>query len=145
MTPLTDEDRRTLAHVLDELVPPSDDGRMPGAGALGLAAWVEEAARGRSELERFLARTLAALGSRGFAALERATRLELLNGIARAEPEAFRALLAVTYAGYYHQPRVVEALGLEPRPPFPKGYEVPPNDPALLDPVRRRAPFFRDC
>jgi hypothetical protein len=40
---------------------------------------------------------------------------------------------------------VVEALGLEPRPPFPKGYEVPPNDPALLDPVRRRAPFFRSC
>jgi hypothetical protein len=145
MTPLTDEDRRTLAHVLDELVPPSDDGRMPGAGALGLAGWVEEAARGQSELARFLARTLAALGSRGFAALERAPRLELLNEMARAEPEPFRALLAFVYRGYYHQPRVVEALGLEPRPPFPKGYEVPPSDPALLDPVRRRAPFFRAC
>jgi hypothetical protein len=145
MTPLSDEDRRLLAAVLDELLPPSPDGRMPGAGALGLAAWVEQSARSPSELESSLGPTLASLRAGGFAGLDRDARVALLKELEAASPEAFRALLALAYGGYYQHPRVVEALGLEPRPPFPKGYPVAPSDPALLDPVRRRAPFYREC
>ena len=36
-------------------------------------------------------------------------------------------------------PQVVEGLGLEARPPHPKGYEMEPNDLGLLD-----GAFFRD-
>ena len=39
--------------------------------------------------------------------------------------------------------RVVAALGLEPRPPHPKGYEMGTDDLTLLDPVRRRGPRYR--
>jgi len=38
---LSPEQEQTLACVLDELIPPSADGRLPGAGRLGLAAAVE--------------------------------------------------------------------------------------------------------
>jgi hypothetical protein len=145
MAALSDDDRATLAAVLDELLPASDDGRMPGAGALGLAGWVEQSARDRSELEGFLAPTLAALAALGFAALERGARLALLKELEQASPGPFRALLVVTYGGYYQHPRVVEALGLEPRPPFPRGYAVPPSDPELLEAVRKRSPFYRSC
>ena len=38
---LTTEERRALACVLDAIIPPSADGRMPGAGAVGIATHVE--------------------------------------------------------------------------------------------------------
>ncbi len=45
---------------------------------------------------------------------------------------------------YYRDDRVVRALGLEPRAPFPLGHEVEAGDWSLLDPVRARAPMWRD-
>ena len=46
---------------------------------------------------------------------------------------------------YYRDDRVLTAIGVEPRPPFPKGYEVPQGDWSLLDPVRARGPIYRDA
>ena len=37
------------------------------------------------------------------------------------------------------------ALGIEERPPFPQGYDVPQGDWSLLDPVKRRPKFFREA
>lgn len=45
---------------------------------------------------------------------------------------------------YYRDDRVIVALGLEPRAPFPKGHSLPPSDWTLLDPVRGRPPMWRD-
>jgi hypothetical protein len=38
----------------------------------------------------------------------------------------------------------MRSLGMEPRPPFPTGHEVEQGDWSLLDPVRKRAKFYRD-
>lgn len=45
---------------------------------------------------------------------------------------------------YYRDDRVLHALGIEPRAPFPKGNVVPQGDWSLLDQVKQRAPFWRD-
>src|SRR5690349_15046277 len=42
------------------------------------------------------------------------------------------AFLFLVYSAYYRHPRVVEALGLEARPPHPKGYTMAPDDWAVL-------------
>ncbi|HUI24603.1 MAG TPA: hypothetical protein VL403_00860, partial [Candidatus Kryptonia bacterium] len=49
-----------------------------------------------------------------------------------------------TCAGYCQHARVVEALGLEARPPHPQGYQMEPNDLTLLDDVRRCPKRYRD-
>ena len=49
------------------------------------------------------------------------------------------------YVRYYQHPRVLTGLGLEPRPPYPKGYEMEPADPSLLERVRRKPPLYREC
>jgi hypothetical protein len=67
----------------------------------------------------------------------------VLNELASAQPGFLPGLMFLTYAGYYQDPRVVEALGLEPRPPFPKGYDMEPNELSLLDEVRQRPTLFR--
>jgi hypothetical protein len=72
-------------------------------------------------------------------------KLARLQALAQDAPAVFQALLVHAYGAYYTHPRVVEALGLPPRPPFPKGYDVPATDFSLLDPVRRRAKLYREC
>jgi hypothetical protein len=44
---------------------------------------------------------------------------------------------------YYRDDRVVRSLGLEPRPPFPKGHTLEQGDWSLLDVVKQRKPFWR--
>lgn len=56
---------------------------------------------------------------------------------------AFATVIAAVAQGYYRDDRVMRSLGMEARPPFPKGYETIQGDWALLDPVRHRAPIWR--
>lgn len=138
---LTDAQKRSLACALDAIIPPSADGRLPGAGELGLAGELAHPA---------LAPGLEALdaaarerGASGFAALPAADRAAALDAVAARDPAFLPGLVGRTYAAYYRHPRVIEALGLEARPPFPRGHTVEPTDFSILDPVRERAPFYR--
>jgi hypothetical protein len=142
---LTSEDRELLSSVLDRLLPAREDGRVDGAGALGLAAYLEQAAAREPELRGALAELLAPLAADGFARLAPDAQVARLAALAQQATTAFHALVLHSYRGYYSHPRVVEALGMEPRPPFPQGYSVPPTDFSLLDPVRARAKLYRDC
>ena len=56
---------------------------------------------------------------------------------------AVATLTRVVLQCYYRDDRVVRSLGLEPRPPFPRGHVLEDGDWSLLDPVRARPPFWR--
>ncbi len=45
---------------------------------------------------------------------------------------------------YYRDDRVMRSLDMEPRPPFPLGYEVPEGDWSMLDAVQARGPIWRE-
>lgn len=141
--------RSALAAVLDAIVPPSVDGRLPGAGELELAPAIEQqlgamwvfTARGLDALDA-LARER---GAAGFSAIAPAERAQVLDAHAAADPGFLPGLVFQTYSAYYQHPRVLEGLGLEPRPPHPKGYALEQSDlEALLAPVRARAKLYRD-
>jgi hypothetical protein len=145
------DEERALAGVLDEIIPARSDGKLPGAGELGLARYIEQAVQQSPDLGRAIAQGLAALddlagrrGAGGFAALSSQDKLKALNEIATAQPGFLPGLIFHTYAGYYQDGRVMEALGLEPRPPHPDGYEMEPCDLSLLEAVRRRPPMYRE-
>jgi hypothetical protein len=147
----SDREKSTLTALLDLVVPPSGDGRLPGAGELGVADFVEESLRERPELQPGLKEGLALLeelaaarGSRRFGELDAAERRAVLDAAAERQPAFLGLLVFQTYFGYYRAPRVLEALGVEPRPPYPEGYEVPATDFSLLDPVRRKERFYRE-
>ena len=53
------------------------------------------------------------------------------------------ALVRVVLLCYYRDDRVMGSLGLEPRPPFPRGHVVEQGDWSLLDLVRKRVPMYR--
>jgi len=147
---LRDAQRAALAAVLDAIIPRSPDGRLPGAGELGLVRGIEQQL---GAMVAFTARSLDALdalarerGARGFAAIAPEQRADVLNAHASSDPGFLPGLIFQTYSAYYQHPRVHEALGLEPRPPHPKGYALEqPDLDALLAPVRARAKLYRDA
>ena len=141
-----------LSLVLDELIPPRPDGRLPGAGTLGVGAVVQHAAAGTPELEQMLTHGLAALddvarrsGAEGFAALSPTARIVALRDIEQAEPVFLSTLLTLACIGYYSAEPVVAALKGSARPPHPLGYELESDDLSLLDPVRARGKLYREC
>jgi len=147
---LTPEQTRALSAVLDELIPPSADGHLPGAGALGLASAIEDKMREQPDLRPAVLGGLDALdalakqsGVAGFVDVPAGDRNELLNRLSAESPAFLPGLIFHTYVTYYYQPSVVEALGVPPRPPHPEGYAVPPSDEGLLDAVRARGPLYR--
>ncbi|MGH0030727.1 MAG: gluconate 2-dehydrogenase subunit 3 family protein [Myxococcota bacterium] len=134
--------------LLDTLVPPSADGRLPGAGQTAMPAYLAERA---ADLAPVVVQALAALDeraaerdARSFAALAPVDRAELLAAQAETDPGLLPGLLFHVYTGYYQQQAVVEALGLEHRPPFPLGYPMEPVDPQRLRAMKARPPLYRD-
>ena len=136
-----------LDAVLDTIIPASKDGRMPSAGELELGEGIREAngAFWPGTLEGLEALDASAQekGAEDFHALSPPDRCEILALSQESHPALLPGLVFQTYSAYYRHPRVLEALGLEARPPFPKGFEIEEGDPALLEPVQRREPFYR--
>jgi len=82
----------------------------------------------------------------GWAALTPAERTAVFEEFTAADQFFLPAFLFLVYSGYYTDPRVVEMLGFEARPPHPQGYEMKPDDlESLLAPVRRRGRMYRDA
>ena len=147
--PLTAGQRRVLAIVLDLIVPASDDGRRPSAAGVDVLGYIREVEGHtldalRADLDRLDAEARQTHGE-AFASLDPATRQGLVDALREMEPHFMRTLALQTVTCYYQDDRVLEAIGVGARPPFPKGYEVPSGDLSLLEPVRQRGKVYRDA
>jgi hypothetical protein len=78
-----------------------------------------------------------------FAALDAAHRAEVAAKLRAGGGTPVRVLTRLVLLCYYRDDRVLVSLGVEPRPPFPKGHEIEQGDWSLLDTVRARRPFWR--
>jgi len=139
------EHEQVMAALIDAIVPPSDDGRLPGAGALDLVGHVERSVRQNPMLRPVVEYGLSAIAAlaakrnpSGIAGLPVAAWAAALEEFAAADQFFLPAFLFLVYGGYYQHRRVVETLGLEPRAPHPEGYAMEADDWSLLEPVRRR-------
>jgi Gluconate 2-dehydrogenase subunit 3 len=147
---VTADQTHMLETLLDVVIPPSADGRLPGAGALGLIEHVVRTAERTPMLGPVLEYGLSALAALaaardpgGWAALSAAERTAVFAEFAATDQFFQPAFLFLAYGGYYKHPRVVEALGLEARAPHPEGYAMDADDLGMLDPVRQRGPLAR--
>ncbi len=142
-----------LSSLLDVMIPPGGDGRMPGAGQIGLGTRLCADLAAHPELVATVRAGLAALdtraraqGAAAFVSLDPERRAAVVHEQHVHDSSLVSTMLFPVLVGYYEHPRVLEALGAEPRPPFPRGYELPPFDPTLLEPVRQRArKLYREC
>ena len=149
MNQVFDEPQRALLRTVLNRIVPARDG-VPGAGDLELGPGIEQALVESPRLRRLFLDGLrevaitaqCATGSE-FVDLEPRRQTEVLESVEHASPAFFSALVEHTYRAYYTVPEVQRAVGSEPRPPQPLGYQLPAFDPALLDRQRQRTPFWR--
>jgi hypothetical protein len=142
-TTLTPAQRDNLRILCGLIIPASEKHHVPGADdpaiqADLLATLGRDAALLREALDqaaRLAGGQLAMLAPDRQQAV--ATELRVAGGPAVA------TLARVVLQTYYRDDRVVRSLGLEPRPPFPKGHVLEDGDWSLLDPVRARPPLWR--
>ena len=151
--PWSEDQGRLLSGLLDEIVPASADGRVPAAGALGIADFLASKASADPalavSLREVLALAAALAEARGanFDDLDAAGRIAVVEALEREAADAFTALLWHTYMGYYSRADVRPHFGLSDRPTQPEGYELPEDDPDeladMLAPVRARGRCYR--
>ena len=139
-----------LSAVLNRLIPATDD--FPGAGDLGIASYVDTVVGRFADLRRLFAEGLThiamasqALQGQEFIALADDHKDAVLRQVETLHPTFFEALVQHTYSGYYSHPTVIRLLGLEARPPQPRGYHLEPLDLTLLDRVKQRGPIYRQA
>ena len=145
---LDSNQQRTFGAILGMIIPASGDGRFPSAAETDVLGYVAKTdpkllETVRIELDRLntMSENLHGLV---FGDAHETVRQELLDEIRGKEPQFLRGLALQTVTCYYQDDRVMEAIGMEARPPFPKGYEVVAGDLSLLDPVRARGQVYRD-
>ncbi|HKT76653.1 MAG TPA: hypothetical protein VJQ78_07955 [Sphingobium sp.] len=126
-----------LRRLLGRLIPASERYGLPGADDAAIARETAALLETRGVA---LTRLLAGLMPDDLVA----PIAELTAKLRAADAAAFDALVLALTQCYYRDDRVMIALGMEARPPFPKGYAVEEGDWSLLDPVRARGPIWRE-
>ena len=140
---LSTRQRGDLRVIAAMMIPASVEYNVPGADDVAIQADIL-ATLGRdtgqvSEALDHLARLAGApLAELGVARREAVAKELRTTGGAPAA-----TLIRVVMQCYYRDDRVLRSLGLELRPPFPKGYTLEQGDWSLLEPVKARPSMWR--
>ena len=125
---LTEAEIETLRQVAGLIIPASAEYGVPGADDPAILAEIVTSARRDEDAVRAALAAFAGIGDMSFQI---------------SHPAEATVLQTIVASSYYRDPRVLTALGREPRPPMPGGFEVEEGDFSLLDPVRARGPIWR--
>jgi len=141
--PLNSAQRDDLRVLAGMMIPPSSEYDVPGADDERIQADIV-ATLGR-DTKRVAAALdyLARLADGPLAALEAERREAVAREFRANGGVAGSTLIRVVLQCYYRDDRVLRSLGLELRPPFPKGHILPDGDWSLLDPVKDRPARLR--
>jgi len=140
LTPAQSDDLRAIAAVM---IPASMEFDVPGADDPAIQADIIATLGRDAGLVREALDELARLAGLPLASLAPIRREAVAMELRAKGGAAVATLTRVVLQCYYRDDRVVRSLGLEPRPPYPKGHVLEDGDWSLLDPVRARPPFWR--
>ena len=140
---LTEAEIADLRRLADIIIPPSATYGVPGADDDAIFSdIVNSLGRDIDNVRAALAR-LRMLAGGPFAELDATRRAEVAAKLRAEGGRQVGVLTRIVLLCYYRDDRVMVSLGLEARPPFPKGHVIEQGDWSLLDPVRAREPFWR--
>jgi len=142
-SPLTPTQSDDLLAIAAMIIPASVEFDVPGADDPVIQADIVATLGRDTVLVREALDGLARLAGQPFASLDPARREEVAAELRAKGGAAVMTLTRVVLQCYYRDDRVVRSLGLEPRPPYPRGHVLEDGDWSLLDPVRARPPMWR--
>src|SRR5215469_3869555 len=141
--PLALTQRDDLREIAAVIIPASAEFDVPGGDDPAIQADIittlgRDAGPVREALD-----LLAHLAGQPLGALDPARREAVAMELRATGGAAVATLTRVVLQCYYRDDRIVRSLGLEPRPPYPKGHVLEDGDWSLLDPVQSRPPMWR--
>lgn len=142
---LSDDEIQELRAAAGTMVPASRAHGVPGADDdLIFADILRSLGRDLADVRVALAELRVSAGGK-LGALDIDRREHVIGRVLGNGSRSSAALSRAVLQCYYRDDRVVLSLGLEARPPFPKGHTLEQGDWSLLDVVKQRAPFWRDA
>lgn len=141
--PLTPNEQRALRGLAGMMIPASAEYGLPGAdddAIFGdiLTTLVRSAASVREALQ-----LLDTLAGRPFGEIDASAQRDAAELFRASGSPLVQTVVTLVVQSYYRDDRVMRSLGMEPRPPFPRGFELEEGDWSLLDPVRARPKMYR--
>ena len=137
-----------MIEVLNRIIPAN--GERPGAGEIAVT-YLDEVVGGSPRLKRIFNHGLSQLevvAYRMYAQDLPSLTGEQIDVVLRQvevdEGEFFDLLVRHTYNGYYTDPRIVQLLGIEARPPQPLGHRVDQGNITLVENVKNRGIVYRE-
>ena len=140
LTPVQRDDLRAVAAMI---IPASTEYNVPGADDAAIQADMLATLGRDAPVVSAALDHLARLAGMPLSKLDAARRETVAKEFRASGGAAAATLVRVVLQCYYRDDRVLRSLGLELRPPFPKGYELEQGDWALLDPVKARPSALR--
>jgi hypothetical protein len=140
LTPAQRDDLRVIAAMI---IPASSEYNVPGADDAAIQADMLATLDRDTAMVYEALDHLARLAGLPLAKLDVARREAVAKQFRASGGAAAATLVRVVLQCYYRDDRVLRSLGLELRPPFPKGYELEQGDWSLLDPVKARPSTLR--
>ena len=141
---LTADQCRSLRCLAEMMIPASAEYGVPSAGDDAIFADILRSLGRDAEHVLAVLRRLDQMAGGVFADLEPARRETAAARLRDGGGQSLMYLSRIILQCYYRDDRVMRSLGLEVRPPFPKGFEVEQGDWSLLDPVRARPKLYRE-
>ena len=143
---LGQEQERTLNVLLNLFIPPSEDGKIPGAADVGFLAYIQNGNSMPWIIEGLINIIEESHNKYGqeFSSLSNFEQTQLIDKLRGRFRHFFNRLTTQVIQYYYQHDDVLKAIGLEARPPFPQGYLLEEGDLTLLEPVYLRGKIYRD-
>ena len=141
---LSAEQCRALRCLAEMMIPASAEYGVPSAGDDAIFGDILKSFGRDAGHVIAVLQTLDAMSSGPFADLDPQRRDAIAAELREIGGETLAYLTRIILQCYYRDDRVMRSLGMEPRPAFPKGFEVERGDWSLLDPVRARPKLYRD-
>jgi hypothetical protein len=143
---LDKEQNKMLTTLLSLIIPANEDYKMPSANDVGFFSYMEN-----KNIESFIQEVLITIikeshnnYSQDFFTLTTDEQLQLVNILKRKHIRLFISLTNHVFQCYYQNDNVLEAIGVEARPPFPNGYFVKEGELLLLESVYNRGTIYRE-
>ncbi len=140
---LTSAQRDDLRVIAAMMIPESAEYRVPGADDPAIQADILATLSRDTERVREALDQIARLAGKPLAELDMFAREAVAREFRATGGPAAATLVRVVLQCYYRDDRVLRSLGLELRPPFPKGHTLEQGDWSLLEPVKARPSMWR--
>jgi hypothetical protein len=142
---LSADQRRSLRRLAEMMIPASAEYGVPSAGDDAIFGDILQSLGRDARHVIAVLQALDTMSGGPFADLDRQRQDAVAARLRETGGEAMTYLNRIILQCYYRDDRVMRSLGMEPRPPFPKGFELEQGDWSLLDPVRARPKLYRDA